>query len=124
MKPTWIWYFGDFEIWLNEKLTMRRDQRLCIQAPFWRMDNYWRKINFSINYTLGEPADIRVYSTGRFNVAIDDASLSVVPNADGTYTVPAGSGRLIVDVYAENTLPCIFVEGCEPLNSGAGFCDL
>ncbi len=97
-------------MWLNEKLIMRRDQRGCMQAPFRHMDSYWHKINFSKNYTLETPAVIRVYSTGLFNIAIDDAALSVPQNPDGSYTIPAGSGRLTVDVYTDNTLPSIFVD--------------
>ena len=39
-NATWIWYPGDYEIWLGNDLQNRRTERGTFFPPFWKMDTH------------------------------------------------------------------------------------
>ena len=39
-KGTWIWYPGDFEVWLSNDMQNRRTERGTFFPPFWKMDSH------------------------------------------------------------------------------------
>ncbi len=43
---TWIWYPGDFEINLANKMQNRRTDRNTFFPPFWKMDSHYVLIDF------------------------------------------------------------------------------
>ena len=45
-KAKWIWYPGDYEIVLSERVQTRRYQRDFSIVPFWKMDAPWRNVRF------------------------------------------------------------------------------
>jgi len=38
---TWIWYPGDYEIWLGNEMNNRRTERGAFFPPFWKMDSHY-----------------------------------------------------------------------------------
>ena len=36
-KATWIWYPGDYDIWLGNQMQNRRTERGTFFPPFWKM---------------------------------------------------------------------------------------
>ena len=37
---TWIWYPGDYEIWLGNQKNNRRTERGAFFPPFWKTDSH------------------------------------------------------------------------------------
>ena len=38
---TWIWYPGDYEIWLGNQMNNRRTERGAFFPPFWKTDSHY-----------------------------------------------------------------------------------
>lgn len=106
-KPTWIWYPGDFEIWLGNIFNNRRTERGAMFPPFWKQDSHYVTVEFSKSFTLEETETITIYSEGQFNFAID-GRLQFPAN---TYTIPAGEHKLNIKVWNQATPPAIFIQG-------------
>ena len=39
-QATWIYYPGDYEIWLGNQVQNRRTERGTFLPPFWKMDSH------------------------------------------------------------------------------------
>jgi hypothetical protein len=46
-KATWIWYPGDFEVWLGNIFNNRRTERGAFFPPFWKQDSHWPTVEFT-----------------------------------------------------------------------------
>ena len=57
-KSTWIWYPGDFEIWLGNIMNGRRTERGAFFPPFWKMDSHYVTVEFSKVLELDEDDDL------------------------------------------------------------------
>ena len=44
---TWIWYPGDYEIWLGNRMNNRRTERGAFFPPFWKTDSHYVVVEFS-----------------------------------------------------------------------------
>ena len=51
-KATWIWYPGDYDIWLGNKIQNRRTERGTFFPPFWKMDSHYVLVEFSKKFDL------------------------------------------------------------------------
>ena len=51
-KATWIWYPGDYDIWLGNKMQNRRTERGTFFPPFWKMDSHYVLVEFSKKFDL------------------------------------------------------------------------
>ncbi|HEU4555853.1 MAG TPA: GH116 family glycosyl hydrolase [Chitinophaga sp.] len=107
-KATWIWYPGDFEIWLGNKMQNRRTERDTFLPPFWRMDSHYVLMDFHKVFNLAAPEEVRLYTEGDYNVKIDSKMLHGHPQ---TITMPAGQHRLSIKVYNQDKVPAVFVQG-------------
>jgi len=109
MQPAqWIWYPGDYEIWLGEKMNTRRYYRGVIIPPFWRMDSNYKGIKFNKVVELSEDEDIIIESVGELAFRIDNRYQ--FPK-NGHYTVPKGKHYLFIDVYDPSNVPAIKITG-------------
>ena len=70
-KATWIWYPGDFEINLANKMQNRRTDRNTFFPPFWKMDTHYVLMDFHKTFDLTAPEEITVYTEGTFNLKLD-----------------------------------------------------
>src|SRR5690349_15287152 len=68
---TWIWYPGDFEINLANKMQNRRTDRNSFFPPFWKMDAHYVLMDFHKTFDLTAPEEIAVYAEGTFNLKLD-----------------------------------------------------
>ena len=107
-QATWIWYPGDYEIWLSNKMQNRRTEKDVFFPPFWRMDAHYVLMDFHKEFNLSAPEEVAIYAEGNYNVKLDS---KMVPGAPATITVPAGKHRINIKVYNQEKVPAIFVQG-------------
>ena len=117
-QATWIWYPGDFEIWLGNIFNNRRTERGAMFPPFWKQDSHYVTVEFSKTVHLDRAETITIAAEGQLNVALDGKLLSVAQgtvgtDGDGHYllTVPAGEHRLNLKVWNQSTPPALFIQG-------------
>ena len=89
-KATWIWYPGDFEVWLGNIFNNRRTERGAMFPPFWKQDSHWPTVEFSKTFTLKEDETITIACEGKFNLSVDGKLQFGLPK---TFVVPAGPHR-------------------------------
>src|SRR5687767_10723796 len=70
-QATWIWYPGDFEIWLANKMQNRRTERGSFFPPFWKLDGHYVLMDFHKDVQLSEPEQINVYVEGNYILKLD-----------------------------------------------------
>ena len=106
-NATWIWYPGDFEVWLGNIFNNRRTERGAMLPPFWKQDSHYPTVEFSKSFTLDSEETITIAAEGRYNLALD-GQLHAVGN---TFTIPAGEHRITLKVWNQATPPAIFIQG-------------
>src|ERR1044072_9023386 len=90
-KATWIWYPGDYEIWLGNKMQNRRTERGAFYPPFWRLDNQYVLMNLHKSFDLTAKKEVNIYGEGKYNVKLDS---KMVPGRPAKLSIPAGKPRL------------------------------
>jgi len=106
-QATWIWYPGDFEIWLGNIFNNRRTERGAMFPPFWKQDSHYVTVEFSKAFTLDEAETITIACEGQFNFAIDGK----LQFPGDTYVIPAGRHKLNIKVWNQATPPAIYITG-------------
>ena len=106
--PTWIWYPGDYEIWLGNEMNNRRTERGTFFPPFWKMDSHYPMVEFSKKVSLAEPEEIEIAVEGRYNVKLNGELQFGAPTK---FLLPAGEHRLNIKVYNQATPPSLFIKG-------------
>ncbi len=104
----WIWYPGDYEIWLGNQMNNRRTERGAFFPPFWKTDSHYVVVEFSKQLDLAQPEEIRIAAEGRYNVKLDGKLQFGMPE---TFILPAGKHSLNIKVWNQATPPAIFVKG-------------
>ena len=107
-KATWIWYPGDFEVWLGNIFNNRRTERGAMFPPFWKQDSHWVTVEFSKAFTLDEDEEITIACEGQFNLALDGKLQFGQPK---TFLVPKGAHKLNLKVWNQATPPALFIDG-------------
>ncbi len=107
-QATWIWYPGDFEISLSNKMQNRRTDRNTFFPPFWKMDAPYVLMDFHKVFDLKTPEEITVYAEGTYNLKLDG---NMVESGVNKITVPAGKHKINVKVWNQANVPAIFVQG-------------
>ncbi|MFZ6765606.1 family 78 glycoside hydrolase catalytic domain [Undibacterium sp. Di26W] len=107
-QATWIWYPGDFEIWLSNQMQVKRIERDAYFMPFWRLYGHQPQLNFTREVNLPVAEDITVHVEGRHAATIDGR---LVQGDQHHIHVPAGKHRLNFQVFNPVTPPAIFVQG-------------
>lgn len=115
---TWIWYPGDYEIWLGNRMNNRRTERGAFFPPFWKTDSHYVVVEFSKQLSLSEPEEIFIAAEGKYNVKLDGKLQFGMPE---TLLLPAGTHNLNIKVWNQSTPPAIYVKG-KTVNSDATWC--
>ena len=102
--PTWIWYPGDFEIWLGNIFNNRRTERGCMLPPFWKQDSHWPTVEFVKTVDLEADEQIDIFAEGHYNLAVDG-------HLQQHTVIPAGHHRISIKVWNQATPPAIYVSG-------------
>lgn len=112
---TWIWYPGDYEIWLGNRMNNRRTERGAFFPPFWKTDSHYVVVEFSKQLNLSEPEEIFIAAEGKYNVKLDGKLQFGMPE---TLLLPVGTHNLNIKVWNQSTPPAIYVKG-KTVNSDA-----
>lgn len=105
---TWIWYPGDFEVWLGNQFNNRRTERGAMFPPFWKQDSHWPTVEFSTTVELTESETIHIKAEGLFNFMLDGKLQFGIPDE---FLIPAGAHRLNFKVWNQSTPPALFIKG-------------
>ena len=84
---TWIWYPGDYEIWLSNQMQNRRTDRGTFFPVFWKVDSHYPLIDFHKEFNLSASETVAIHAEGNYNVKLDGQPLEGTPK---TITVPVG----------------------------------
>ena len=112
---TWIWYPGDYEIWLGNKMNNRRTDRGAYFPPFWKQDSHYVTVEFSTTVDLPEDEEITIVTEGDYNVKIDGKMLFGMPYRT---TIAKRQHKINIKVHNQITPPALFIEG-KTINTGA-----
>jgi len=107
-KATWIWYPGDYEVWLSNKMQARRTERGSFLPPFWKLDSHYALIEFHKDFELASPEKVEIYADGQYNVKLDGKAISGYPHS---LDIPAGKHRISLKVFNQGNVPAIYVKG-------------
>ncbi len=105
----WIWYPGDFEIFLNKKTSLLRKERNQIYPPLWRVDAPYGKVLFSKEVTVNRPEIISIYADGDFTLMINGNR--IYDFDPEKVQIPAGSHNFEIEVVNYKSLPSILIKG-------------
>lgn len=106
---TWIWYPGDYEIWLGNRMNNRRTERGSFYPPYmWRIDSHFPIVEFHKSFHLDAAETLHISAEGQYNVALDGRRLFGAPEE---LELAAGDHNLIVQVFNQATPPALFIEG-------------
>ncbi len=119
-KPTWIWYPGDFEIWLSNEVQMKRTKRNALQPPWWRTYTHNSNVSFATQVDLKEEEEITIAAEGKYNVIIDGKYWQ-----EDIYKIliPPGKHTIMMQVYNVITPPSIFVSGKTIASDTSWYCN-
>ncbi|MFC3803898.1 alpha-L-rhamnosidase C-terminal domain-containing protein [Cohnella sp. GCM10012308] len=106
---TWIWYPGDFEIRLHEKMSVKRRARGVPYPAYWRLDRHYSNVKFRYTYDLPHEEQISIKAEGSYSLYLDgrDNYRSDEP----VITLPAGRHEISVSVFNDVEMPALFIEG-------------
>lgn len=107
-RAKWIWFPGDFEIWLHGQVSLRRDERRSMVPPFWRLDSHYTSVKFSRALELERPEELLIEAEGRYNIEVDGDYVYGNPER---ITIPSGKHRISINVVSFETLPAVRVLG-------------
>ncbi|SHL40871.1 alpha-L-rhamnosidase [Chitinophaga jiangningensis] len=107
-QARWIWYPGDFDIWLSNKVQNRRTEKSSFFPVFWKMDNHYVLMDFHKVVNLQQPEEITIRAEGTYNVKID---ARLLPGAPEKVLVPAGKHKINVKVFCQEAVPSIYISG-------------
>lgn len=107
-QPTWIWYPGDYEIWLGNQMQNRRTERGAFFPPFWKLDSHYVLVDFMKKVNLPVDEEIEIFAEGDYNVKIDSRML---PGRPSKFIVPAGERTINIKIYCLDRVPALYVKG-------------
>ena len=107
-QATWIWYPGDYEIWLSNQMQNRRTDRGSFFPVFWKVDSHYPLIDFHKEFYLTAPEEVFIVTEGNYNVKLDGKPIAGTPKK---ILVPAGKHKINVKVFSQAVVPAIFVSG-------------
>jgi hypothetical protein len=107
-QATWIWYPGDYEIWLSNQMQNRRTDRGTFFPVFWKVDNHYVLMDFHKVVELKEPEEVSIYAEGQYNLKLDGKPFEGTPTR---ITVPAGRHKINIKVFCQEAVPSVFVQG-------------
>ena len=107
-QATWIWYPGDYDIWLANEMQNRRTERGTFFPPFWKTDSHFNLVEFSKIILLTEPEEISISIEGKYNVKLDGKMIQGAPDK---VKIDAGKHSLNIKVFNQQNVPSIYVKG-------------
>lgn len=116
-KARWMWYPGDYELWLGNQMNNRRTERGAFFPPFWKMDSHYVLVEFSRQVTLTQPEELSIAVEGRFNLKLNGKLQFGMPRK---LVLPAGTHQLNIKVWNQSSPPALYIDG-PTVKSGPGW---
>jgi alpha-L-rhamnosidase len=107
-KASWIWYPGDFDIYMGNVMQNRRTERGSFFPVFWKMDSHYVLVDFHKELELDKPEEVKLYVEGTYTVKLDGKAFPGFPKS---ISIPAGKHKLSLKVYNQAYVPAILVQG-------------
>lgn len=107
-KATWIWYPGDFEVWLSNKMQVRRTEREAVFPPLWQYYSPYSLVTFQKEITIPAPDEIKIHTEGSFQLLVDGVQIYGQPKS---VKIPSGNHKISFKVYNQGVVPTIYIEG-------------
>ncbi len=107
-QATWIWYPGDFEIWLGNQFNNRRTERGAMFPPFWKQDSHWSTVEFSKTVDLDRTDKVTIVTEGLFSLKIDGQLQFGMPES---FMVPKGCHQINIKIHNPSSPPALYLEG-------------
>jgi hypothetical protein len=107
-QATWIWYPGDFEIWLSNQMQVKRVEREALFMPFWRLYSHQPQVNFTRHVDMAAAEEVALSVEGKHSVAIDGVT---VQGDQHRIRLPAGKHVINIQVYNQAAPPAIYMKG-------------
>jgi hypothetical protein len=101
----WIWYPSDFEVWLRREVELRRDERLVVTPPIWRVDSPYPAVRFRKTVRLERPETLDVLADGTLRLLIDGV---MVDGPTTGLTLAAGQHDILAEVANTARFPALF----------------
>ncbi len=118
-KATWIWYFGDFELYHHLQISMHRFDYGHFIPAFWKVEDCHRCVRFKKIVNITVPETVRFTADGICSITVDEKI------QDGMQlTLPAGKHEIIVNVYNSAGIPALFVEGKTVVSDASWLADI
>ncbi|GGZ34336.1 alpha-rhamnosidase [Echinicola pacifica] len=107
---TWIWYPGDYEIWLSNKMQARRTERGAFLPPLWRYYSPYAMVTFRKDFSLEKEEELQIFTEGQYKLQLDGKQLHGNPK---TVKIPAGNHSLVIKVYNQEQVPSVYIQGSQ-----------
>ncbi len=106
-KATWIWSFGDFELYHHRKLSLSREERGHIVPTFWQLYGPNCLVKFRKTVRLEQDETIKVTMEGEGHMQLGRKRISCA----GPVLIPKGDHTLQFVVGNAVGIPGLYVEG-------------
>ena len=102
----WIWYPGDFEVYHNLKLHLRREEYGFSHPAHWPYSAVYPYLEFSRTFEVPEDTSFVVRAHGKAHIRVDN--LPFYPT-DAEIPLSAGKHKVTVFVGTDKGLPSIYI---------------
>lgn len=107
-EATWIWYPGDYEIWLSNQMQAKRTERGAFFPPLWRYYSPYPLVTFRKQLSLKVADVVQIYTEGQAKIQLDGKLYYGDPMG---LEIPKGDHTLTIKVYNQQKTPSLYVEG-------------
>ncbi|MBQ2339931.1 MAG: hypothetical protein II386_03680 [Bacteroidaceae bacterium] len=105
---SWIWYPGDMDIWMGNKINNLRTERGSFYPAFWQAYSHEQTVEYVKTVELTEAEEVELCVDGHFGVKIDNTYLFGMPKR---FTVPAGRHTLHIAAHNKMAPPALWLKG-------------
>ena len=105
---SWIWYPGDMDIWMGNKINNLRTERGSFYPAFWQAYSHEQTVEYVKTVELAEAEEVELCVDGHFGVKIDNTYLFGMPKR---FTVPAGRHTLHIAAHNKIAPPALWLKG-------------
>ena len=106
---TWIWYPGDLDIWMGNKINNLRTERGSFYPAFWRADSHEQTVEYVKTVELAEAEDFEIRADGQYGIKIDNHGY--VFGMPRQFRVPKGNHTLHIAVHSKEKVPALWLRG-------------
>lgn len=109
MSAQWIWYPGEFEVYLGLNMYSCRSERRSIITPNWDVDSLYNNVIFNTNFTLEEDTWVKIHTTGTRAIYLDEGWYVPYDEKMGLM-IPKGSHSIHINVFAREVVPALYID--------------